>query len=297
MDWRSVPSLTALRAFEAAARLGSFSAAARELNVTHAAVAQNVRALETHFGMSLMQRDGKGMDVTTQAQPLAETLTDALSMIASTCRDLIDQGEMRPLRIAVTPSFGANWLMPRLGSFWALHPETELEILPSMSLVNLRKDEIDIAIRYGKGGWPGVEAVPFVSAPLIVAASPAYLEGRRIDDFSDLSGLTWLLDKNLAEERRWVAEKGIALEQEKLMEFATSHLTKEAALAGLGITIHPEPLLASDVASGRLKVLFRQDRSDESYHVLTRPEVISGSRDRFVRWLLAEAKAATSSDA
>ena len=291
MDWRNVPSLTALRAFEAAARLGSYSAAARELNVTHAAIAQNVRALESHFGRSLMERNGKGMSVLDDAKGFADTLTDAFGAIGSACRDLADDVSARPLRVALTPSFAANWLMPRIGNFRAQHPEIELEIIPGMSLVDLRRDNIDVAIRYGKGGWAGTHARAFVSARLIAVATPGFLAGKTITRFEDLSGLTWLMDKNLSEERRWAAENGIDWSIQRVQEFPTSYMTKEAVLAGLGISIQPEPLLAPDVKAGRLVVLFEQDQSDESYHILTRPEVISAPRDAFVRWLRAEAKA------
>jgi LysR family glycine cleavage system transcriptional activator len=101
MNWNDIPSLAALRAFEAAARHGSFSAAARDLNVTHAAIGQHVRALEDHFGLSLMQRDGRGMLVTPDGQKLAITLSDAFGLISSASTDLLDQSKTRAIRNAV----------------------------------------------------------------------------------------------------------------------------------------------------------------------------------------------------
>ncbi|MEJ6510543.1 MAG: LysR family transcriptional regulator [Octadecabacter sp.] len=99
------------------------SAAARDLNVTHAAIGQHVRALEDHFGLSLMQRDGRGMLVTPDGQKLAITLSDAFGLISSASTDLLDQSKTRAIRDAVTPSLAANWLMPRIGSFWGKHPQ------------------------------------------------------------------------------------------------------------------------------------------------------------------------------
>jgi len=134
-NWHEIPSLPALRAFEAAARHGSFSAAARDLNVTHAAIGQHVRALEDYYGQSLMHREGRGMTTTAEGHRLATALTEAFDQIASASADLMRQTAARALRVAVTPSFAANWLMPRIGHFWETHPEIELEIIPSMALV------------------------------------------------------------------------------------------------------------------------------------------------------------------
>lgn len=290
MDWRDIPSLTALRAFEAAARLQSFSAAARDLNVTHAAIAQNVRALEDHFGTPLMTRQGRRMAVTPEGQQLASALSEGFGIIGAATADLANRGKSRALRIAVTPSFAANWLMPRIGDFWTRHPDIELEILPSYDLVDLRADGIDVAIRFGRGHWPGTDATQLVYAGLVVALSPKLVEGRRITCLADLKGLTWLLDVAHSEERVFAKDNGIDLDSEKTISFATTQLSREAARAGLGIVIQPEPLLMADIEAGRLTLLCRQDDSAAAYHVLTRPGVISTRRDAFVKWLLRQAE-------
>lgn len=291
MNWNDIPSLAALRAFEAAARHGSFSAAARDLNVTHAAIAQHVRSLEAHFSLSLMKREGRGMAVTDDGAILSASLSDAFAQIGTASRDLLDRTKTRALRVAVTPSFAANWLMPRIGDFWANHPEIEIELIPSMSLVDLRRDNIDIAIRYGRGGWAGVEARTLMPAGHVVVAAPSLIEGRTITCLADLRGETWLMDGARSEERLWLATNGIDLDAEKVTVLSTGQLAREAAKAGLGVTILPAPIAAPEIAAGRLVLLCREEDSALAYHVLTRAGIVFVARDTFVKWLTSQVAA------
>lgn len=290
MNWNDIPSLSALRAFEAAARHGSFSAAARDLNVTHAAIGQHVRALENHFGQSLMQRDGRGMSVTDDGRRLADQLTNAFGMIGTATQTLMDQSKSRALRVTVTPSFAANWLMPRIGAFWDAHPDIEIEILPSRAIIDMRHENVDIAIRYGNGNWPGVAAQKLMPAGHVAVAAPNYIKGKRMDCLANLKGSRWLMDGARSEERTWLMDNGIDLDEEKVSLFATSQLAREAVRAGLGVTVIPAPIAESFIKSGEFVLLCAEEDSDLAYHVLTRPEVISPQRSVFVKWLHREAK-------
>ena len=288
LDWRDIPSLSALRAFEAAARLGSYSAAARELNVTHAAIAQHVRALEDRFATPLMLRKGRAMAATADGHALATALNEGFGTIAAACRDLADRDKARPLRIAVTPSFAAHWLMPRLGAFWCEHPDIQLEILPSITLVDLRAEGIDVAIRYGHGGWPGVTSEPLMSAGHTAVAAPDYLGDYRPDCLADLACHTWLLDGSQREEVVWARANGIDLASVPIRNFASDLLLREAIRAGIGIGILPAPSVADDIATGRLIELCREEDSALAYHLLTRPGQVSAKRDTFLRWIRSE---------
>ena len=289
MDWHDIPSLTALRAFEAAARHGNLSAAARELNVTHAAIGQHLRTLEDHFGTSLMTRDGRGMALTPDGQKLATALSDAFGSIASASRDLLDQSKTRALRVATTPSLAANWLLPRLGDFWTKHPGIEVEIVPSIQLTDLRRDGIDVAIRYGKGGWQGVTNRRLMSAGHVAVASPAYIGDRDVTCLADLKGARWLVDGMRSEERLWIAENGIDLAEETVTQFSTSQLSREATLSGLGITVLPAPIADQLMRDGKVIKLCEEENSEIAYHILSRPDVVSTARDVFVKWLIASA--------
>ena len=290
MDWQNIPSLMALRAFEAAARHGGFSKAARDLNVTHAAIGQHVRSLEDHFGLNLMTREGRGMAVTENGQHLADQLSNAFSLIETASHNLLDQSKSRSVRVTVTPSLAANWLMPRIGAFWDAHPDIEVEILPSRALIDMRRDNVDVAIRYGGGSWSGVTANKLMPAGHVAVASPGYVANRKMDCLADLKGARWLMDGNRSEERAWLMENGIDLEEENVTVFATSQLAREAVRANLGVTVIPAPIAKPFIQSGEFVLLCEEENSHLAYHILTRPEVISAKRDVFVKWLKAEAK-------
>lgn len=285
MDWRHVPSLAALRAFEAAARLTSYSAAARELNVTHSAIAQHVRRLEDHFGLSLLTRDGQTMQPTTEGQRLSRSLSGAFGQIAEISEDLLQQVGTRPLRIATTPSFAENWLMPRIGAFWAKHPDVQVEIAPSNTLIDLRADGFDLAIRYGRGGWPGLTSEPLESAGHVVVAAPALMNGHGITCVADLKDQHWVLSGVSTEERVWVRENGLDLDQVRITTVDRGSLALQAVRAGHGVTIAPRAVAKRDLDSGTLVALCEETCSTLAYHILTRPDRVSPQLKTFINWL------------
>ena len=194
MDWRDIPSLAALRAFEAAARTGSLTKAASELNVTHAAIAQHVRTVEDTVGAPLLTRAGRGMALTDKGAQLAAPLSDSIAQIIAAVRQVSNEAQNAPLAVTVTPSFAENWLMPRLGAFWAMHPEITLSVTPSNAIVDLRRDGYDMAIRYGMGKWPGLDASFLVSGDFIVVAAPSLLGDRKACTVADLQDFPWLFE-------------------------------------------------------------------------------------------------------
>lgn len=285
MDWRHVPSLSALRAFEAAARLTSYSAAARELNVTHAAIAQHVRKLEDHFGVPLLQREGQVMQPTEEGHRLSRSLTDAFGQIAETSEALLIRDAERPLRIATTPSFAENWLMPRIGSFWAKYPDIKIEIAPSHGLVDLRADGFDLAIRYGDGNWPGVTSEVLAPADHVVVAAPSLIEGRKINCVGDLVDAHWVLNGASTVERRWLLENGLDLEGARVSVMDRASLAMTAVRGGHGVTIMPRAVAEADLERGGLVSLCEEVGSGLAYHILTRPDRVSAPLKTFLNWL------------
>jgi len=146
------------------ARLGGLSAAARELNVTHAAIAQHIRYLENCLTVKLAYREGNGMRLTPSGSDLSKALQGGFKAIAGGIRSVKADHEARPLQITLTPGFAENWLMPRLGSFWGEHPEIGLSLNPSTKSVDLVAGDIDLAIRFGQGVWPGLWAEKLMGA-------------------------------------------------------------------------------------------------------------------------------------
>ncbi|MEO1562251.1 MAG: LysR substrate-binding domain-containing protein [Pseudomonadota bacterium] len=283
MNWASIPSLSALRAFEAAARLGSYSGAAKELNVTHAAVAQHVRSLEEFYGISLLFRAGRKMEVTAEGAELGNALGKAFKQIEGANDRLLRRSENAPLRVATTASFATFWLMPRIGLFWQEHPEIELEILPSDKVIDLFDEDVDIAIRYGKGKWPGLVSKPLIKAGYVAVAHPDY----------DASGS--LLDHKLftygtinQEAVKWIQAQGLDLTEDKLTFVHEVQLARQAALSKRGIAILTRPVVLDDIAQGRLVNVSEHANEEFAYHILIKPNVVNPKRDVFQKWLLKE---------
>ena len=285
MDWRTIPSLSGLRAFEATARLNGFSAAGRELNVTHAAIAQHVRGLEDFFAQSLIYRQGRKMELTPSGQRLAAALSDGFLTIQAGVNDLRAETEDRPLKIALTPSFAESWLMPRLGEFWADHPEIELALLPGLSLTDLRRDGVDLAIRYGKGVWSGYQSELLASARFVAVATKKYIGTRKVSSLSDLSDVKWLIETDRRDQRLWAEEQGLNLEQADIASFPTATLVHLAARAGYGVAVLTQAVVDHDLENGALVSLFTAESGTLGYYLVTRKDAQSKNLAAFIKWL------------
>jgi len=289
MDWRDVPSLSALRAFEAMSRLGGFSTAARELNVTHAAIAQHVRGLEAELGQVLVTREGRGMALTEAGRILAAALSDGFAEISAGVEQTRAFGAEQPLKIAMTPSFAENWLMPRVGAFWTEHPSIKLAMVPGYELVNLKRDGFDMAIRYGRGGWDGVDSEYLVSAGNVVVATPELAKQVPYGDVAALGKQHWLHEVGRAEPRAWLAEQGLDFPREQKTEFTMNTMVLAATRAGYGFSLQGRALVEADLAAGRLVSVFEAQKSSLAYYMLTRPGAMSAELKVFVDWLRARA--------
>lgn len=291
MDWRIIPSLASLRAFEATARNRSFSAAARELNVTHAAIAQHVRSLEAHFGEALVFRQGQSMALTDTGARLAMALEDGFSTIEAAVREMLDQRATRPLNISLTPSFAEAWLMPRLGDFWNHHPEIEVAMNPSMNMVDLRRDGFDMAIRFGDGNWPALRVEPLALSAFVVVGAPKLVQGRALDQIGDLPQYTWFMSHASAEQIIWGEAIGLDFNTLRTREMANNGLALAAVEAGYGLSIQSLALVERDIADGRLAVLYEGDPGTLGYYMVTREGVLPPSLTVFMKWLRKTAKA------
>ena len=289
MNWNEIPSLNALRAFEAAARLGSYSDAARELNVTHAAIAQHVRHLEDHFGTTLMQRNGRQMDVTPNGAELANGLGKAFQQIAASTHKLSKRAEKATLRITTTPAFATLWLMPRVGLFWQDHPDIEIEIIPTDKVVDIRAEEIDLAIRYGKGKWPGLDADHLMPAGYVAVAHPDY-PFKDGDDIRDHKLFTY--GTSQSEAVKWLGSQGFDLKEEDFTFVPDAQLVRQAALSKRGVAIVTTPVVADDIEKGVLRTVTTKISEEHAYYILSRPNVVNKNRDLFKNWLLRERKKA-----
>ncbi len=287
-DWRALPPLSALRAFAAVAEHGSLSQAARVLNVTHPAIAQQVRTLEEALGLRLVSRQGRGMALTPEGARLAAALRDGFTTIATAVADLRADQADRPVRVSLTAGFAAQWLMPRLRDFWERHPDIGVSLHPDPRLVDLRAEGVDLAIRYGDGKWPGLEATFLASARLAVAASPDVVQGASLTT-ADLAAADWVLARDWPEQDNYLRSLGLDPAQLSRTDMTTEELAIAAARQGLGLVVESLALLEDDVAAGRLVVVHDSRDRLPAYFLVRAPGRLSPSARAFAEWLLEAA--------
>lgn len=288
MDWRRVPSLSSLRALEAAVRHQSLTKAAAELSVTHAAIAQHVRTLEADFAQSLIVRQGRGVEGTAAGQRLASGLNDGFAAIATAVEDLRSVTENRPINVTTTPAFAANWLMPRIGDFWSKYPDISININPSLAAVNLREDGFDLAIRYGAGNWPGHEVKPLSGSEFWVVARPDLLEGRQTKCLEDVADLPWIIEEYMMELHTALESEGVDLNKVELRRFSSNSLAKSGVLAGLGVSVQHKSLVEDDVESGLIEKICELSQDGLGYYTVVVPGRSPKGLETFVKWLHAK---------
>jgi LysR family glycine cleavage system transcriptional activator len=285
MDWSEIPSLSALRAFEAAARHQSLSKAAAELNVTHAAIAQHVRALEADFSESLLVKRGRGVVTTPAGNDLAGYLSEGFMTVADGVRRLREMREGRPLNISVTPMFASNWLIPRMGEFWAEHPEVTININPSSDIVDLRRDGFDLCIRFGEGTWPGHQVELLTDGDYWVLGAPELLGDRTVNCLADVADLPWLLEGHMMERRALIEREGVQLKDIRHTLLSTNSMVLSGAFAGLGIVVQAKSLVEREVARGKLVKICELRQENLGYYILTLPDRHPKGLATFLRWL------------
>jgi LysR family transcriptional regulator, glycine cleavage system transcriptional activator len=253
-----LPSLNALRCFEAAARSGSFSRAAEELNVTQSAVSHQVRQLEEWFGITLFDRLGRQTVPTPKGQELARSLAEAFDIMGAACRRL-SQSETGPaLTIAALPSIATIWLIPRLSQFFADHPEISVKVIYAFTGQKIDFDEVDIAILWGPGEWEGCRSTRLLAGNTVAVCNPNYLEKEGPFDVPQaVLGKPLLHDTDRLDWQNWMRHAGLKHAGPSPGPiFQDFNLLRAAALAGQGIALCPRSLIADDLESGRLVQLF-----------------------------------------
>lgn len=249
-----LPSLNALRAFEAAARLGSFTAAGRELHVTPSAVSHQVRALEEALGLALFERRHRALALTPAGAGAFAASRDAFDRLARGLRRLRAARRARTLTVSVLPSFAASWLVPRLPRFQAAHPGVDLRLHATQALADLRGGEADVAIRYGRGRYPGLLSERLLSDEASPVCTPEL--AARLRAPSDLARVVLLHDEvgpahgGWSEWLRRAGARGV--DAARGVRFGDARLLHQAAAAGQGVALARSVLVGDDLAAGRL---------------------------------------------
>ena len=266
-----LPPLNALRAFEAAARLGSISRAADEIHVTHGAVSHQVKALEEFLGVTLFDKQGRGVVLTPAGRRLAERAGSALDQIAEIAAAIARIDDPGRLTISTLPSLATRWLMPRIGTFMEAHPEFQVNLHTSQSLVDFTRDDVDVAIRFGRGDWPGVRLERLMGEEYLAVCSPKLNRGALPATPADLRNYRLLRsDSELWEP--WFRAAGLDWpEPTKVSVIDDSSMLLLAAASGQGIALARRSLAAADLASGALVQLFDISIAAASAHWLVWP--------------------------
>jgi len=290
-----LPPLNALRMFEAAGRHLSFKLAAEELNVTPSAVSHGIRSLEDWLGVSLFARARRGLVLTGAGAAYLPSVRHVLELLAKATEAVPGRRPSGRLAVSVAPSFGLRWLVPNLPRFSEKYPDIEVSLDTAHRHVEFPRDGIDLAIRMGRGNWPDLYAVCLAKEELVPVCAPALAATIRTPQ--DLGAATLLHVANVTEDwDSWCALADVHLENPRRgLRFDTIHMALEAAAQGLGVAIGRLPLIAADVAAGRLvPVLAPPRRCATAYWLvagresLARPEVVA-----FRNWIRDEFKTAT----
>lgn len=260
---QSLPPLTALRAFEVAARLQSFTKAARELHVTPAAVSHQIRGLESYLGVTLFRRTARRLVLTEQGQLAAEHFSAGFDRLLRGVR-LLRAGEGGgSITLSTTTAFATRWLVPRLGRFTRRCPGLELRLKAGSQPVDFDREDVDVAVRIGRGAVDGVMAIPMFGEFVAPVASPAFIRQRGIRRPADLARVPLLHDDSMRRVGRppgweeWFRmAKVTGVDASPGMQFDDGHVVLQAAAAGRGAALGRLAYAIDDLDERRLKIPF-----------------------------------------
>jgi LysR family glycine cleavage system transcriptional activator len=294
-----LPSLNGLRAFEAAARHLSFTHAAAELNVTQTAISHQIRRLEQELGISLFIRQNRALALTPEAKDYLPGVRAAFNDLRLATDRLLRKDNDRVLTVSTLASLAAKWLLPRLSAFQEAHPGIDVRITTSTALVDFKAGDVDAAIRYGRGHWPGMRADWLTADQLFPVCSPALLSGDRpLRCPQDLASHVLLHTSQAYEDdwRLWLTAAGLPanISRQPGLTFDLILMTVQAAIDGYGVAIGRTTYVEGDIAKGRLVVPFEITLPADAGFYLVSPEA-SADKPKlaaFRQWLLASVQKA-----
>ncbi len=299
---RRLPPLNGLRAFEAAARHLSFVKAADELNVTPAAISQQVKGLEAFCDVQLFHRRTRALALTDAGRAALPLLRESFDGLEEASWIIVTHGANPTLTISVTTSFGAKWLVPRLERFSSTHPEFDVRIDATEALADFNRDGVDAAIRYGTGAYDGLHATCLLSDAAFPVCSPALLAGvcplRSPEDLSHhtLLHVDWKMQSDFEPNwRMWLKTAGVrAGSATRGPRFSSEALCIQAAAEGMGVALARSSLVRDDLEAGRLVRPFPPsiiEATQFCYYFVCPPQNLTLDKVKAFRaWLMAESQ-------
>jgi LysR family glycine cleavage system transcriptional activator len=289
---RRLPPLNALASFEAAARHLSFSKAADELHVTHGAVSRAVRHLEDHLGLPLFKRSTRSVSLTPMGATYSAEVREALDRLAAATAAAMGRDAKGVLAISTLDSFAGKWLMPRLFRFRRLHGDIDVRLSTSEKLSDFISDGIDVAIRYGRGQYPGLTAELLMQEDVFPVCSPKLLEGSHpLRTPADLVHHTLIHDEFHIDWPTWFRTVGIdGVDAHRGLMFHSSEHSVHAAVLGDGVVLGRTALVADDLAAGRLVRPFTVSLPAKlAYYLVYPPRALQRFKVKAFRdWIFSE---------
>ncbi|MXQ08288.1 LysR family transcriptional regulator [Alphaproteobacteria bacterium GH1-50] len=287
VDWRHLPSLSSLRAFETTASEGGFAGAARALNVTHAAVAQQVRGLEAALGVRLVMRQGRSVVLTDAGAHLAGALSEGFGQIAKGVEALADAEAHRGLRITTTQFLVDEILMPNLSQFWERHPGVEIAFFPARKFIDIIREGFDCGIRVipstKEPDWPGLDAIFLAKAQMMVVGAPKLVG----DGTADPHDMPWLLHDEMAPKPEIMETAGLDLGRIKWVRIGSAQLQLQALRQGLGLTLFNERIARRFIEAGEIVQMPTAPIGILDYYAVVPKGPRSPLLDDFIDWVRA----------
>jgi LysR family transcriptional regulator, glycine cleavage system transcriptional activator len=251
---RRLPSLNALKAFEAAARHQSFTKAAQELSVTQGAVSHQVKALEAELGLRLFNRERQRLVITAAGKSYLDVVRDAFDRLAVGTNRLLQLQKTGALTVTTSPNFASKWLVHRLGRFVESHPDIDLRVSASLQHIDFAREDVDVAVRHGDGQWSGLSVTRLCVEELFPVCSPKFMRGRKaLLSPADLRNHTLLHINDRRDWSKWLEAAGVpATDIERGPIFNQASMAIDSAVDGQGIALARSALAAWDLRAGRL---------------------------------------------
>ena len=289
MDWLKFPPLNSLRAFSAVAETASYTLAADRLNVTHAAVSQQVKALEKRLGVALVMRTGRGIQLTNEGALLARELEIGFATIGRGVERLSEDVANRPVQITMSPAFAVEWLMPRIAEFQIENPGITLMLNPTSEVVELKPGGIDVAIRYRDRRRPHRDVEPVLISDMIVIGTPSLVGGRNLSDPASLIDLPWLQELGTNEAAEWFTYHGVVPDRPLTVNHMPGNLIMGAVRRGDGITYTARAFFRDDLEAGKVVELLSEPLFGV-YYIQTPQEHRRPAVNMFLDWLMSKAE-------
>jgi LysR family transcriptional regulator, glycine cleavage system transcriptional activator len=291
---RTLPTTASLQAFESAASLGSITAAARELHLTQGAISRQIQALEEHLGIDLFVRERQRIRLTAAGEHYLQQVRaafDRLEAAALELRTLKRGGGV--LQLAILPSYGTRWLIPRFPSFAEQHPDVQVHFTTKLQPFDFASEDLDAAIHYGEAHWPGAHLDALMDEQVVLVCSPGYRKKLKLEQPTDLKRAVLLqMTTRPRAFEEWLRQKGaVGVDGRRGPRFEHHQMVLQAAIAGLGVAVLPTFVCEAELANGQVVEAFAASRTGTGKgYWLVYPERRAGlpALVAFRAWLLGQ---------